>query len=75
MVGGIGTLGPGVGMGYRGSWVTMGGEGRESEWKLETEMGKSGWVLGLGGKYWECVRGWRGIDRGDGYTRTRGRYD
>ena len=50
MVGGIGTLGPGVGMGYRGSWVTMGGEGRESEWKLETEMGKSDWVLGLEGK-------------------------
>ena len=40
MVGGIGTLGPGVGMVYKGSWVTMGSEGRESEWKLETEKGK-----------------------------------
>ena len=55
MVGGIGTLGPGVGMVYKGSWVTMGSEGRESEWKLETEKGKSGWVLGLMGKYWECI--------------------
>ena len=55
--------------------MTTGGEGRETEWKLETEKGKSDYVLGLMSKYWECVRGWRRTDRGDGYTRTRGVYD
>ena len=49
MVGGIGTLGPGVGMVHRGSWVTMGGEGRESEWKLRTEMGKKWLGVGIRG--------------------------
>ena len=42
--------------------MTTGSEGRESGLKLGTEMGKSDWVLGLMGKYWECVRGWRGND-------------
>ena len=49
MVGGIGTLGPEVGMVYKGSWVTMGGEGRESGLKLETEMGKKWLGVGING--------------------------
>ena len=44
----------------------MDGEGRETEWKLETEMGKSGWKVRLGGKYYGCMRGLRGTDTGDG---------